>query len=203
MQRTRLVSITVITFILIFISFSTLTHYSFHSPTLDVSDPNHFHYSPENIKLCTEKHDCPTLEQWLSKEVEVGHGQAVADLLKAGADGNAILDDGMTALHAAVAKDPETCVKALLKAGVDVNTPSIEAPNNRGDMFTPPAIGWTALHISAIVGNEKIVKLLLANKADITATSIEGCTALHRAAQSAHDKVAKILIDAGADVHTR
>ena len=169
---------------------------------LDLSDPAHFHYTKVNVDKCTIKGDCPTLENWLYDECSHGHEKAVKDLLRDGANGNALLADGTAAIHVAVVKEHFNVVKILLNSGVDINLQTLDN-KGRHDMFTPPAIGWTALHIAAIVGNEKILTLLLSHRADIKLVSIEGLTALHRAAEFGHAKITKILISAGADIEAR
>src|SRR5437764_421168 len=183
---------------------STVTHLSLQPSPLDLTDPNHFHFTDDNYRLCKERFNCPTLEDWLHSEAEAGHELAVKGLLKAGADINVRVDDGTAALHVAVFKRHYNVVKLLLKSPrVDVNVRTIEPKSGWHDMFSPPPIRWTALHIAAIQGDEKILKLLLQNKADMAATSIEGYTALHRAAEFGKDKIAKLLIAAGAGVEAR
>ena len=59
----------------------------------------------------------------------------------------------------------------------------------------------TALMLAASVGDEEIVKLLLAKSdAVLNAQNIEGFTALHAAAQSGHEAVVLALLAAGAKV---
>src|SRR5579859_7725347 len=199
-QRLHIISGVIFTLIIL----STVTHFSLRPSPLDLTDPNHFHFTDDNYRLCKERFNCPTLEDWLHSEAEAGHELAVKGLLKAGADINACVDDGTAALHVAVFKGYYNVVKLLLKSPrVDVNVRTIEPKGGWHDMFSSPPIRWTALHIAAIQGDEKILKLLLQNKADITATSIEGYTALHRAAEFAKDKIAKLLIAAGAGVEAR
>src|SRR5271167_2220227 len=65
----------------------------FYAPTLVPTDPNHRHYSDHEVKACTERNDCPTLDAWLYNEAEVGHDKAVKALLKAGANKNARVRD--------------------------------------------------------------------------------------------------------------
>ena len=197
MRRPLLLTILGLAVILI----TTIIHFhNLYSPSLSLVDPSHRHFDSDHLKACTEKNDCPTLDKWLYEEAEVGHDNAVKALLKAGADGNARVSDGLSALHIAVTKGHEKVVKVLLKAGVDVNTPTID--QNRY-YFSPPADGWTALHIAAITGNEKMVKLLLTYGADTTAKSVEGAVPLHRAAEFGYDKIVKILLKAGAEVDAR
>jgi ankyrin repeat protein len=65
------------------------------------------------------------------------------------------------------------------------------------------ADGWTPLHLAAFFGHAKIVELLLAQNADVTARSLNanGNTPLHAALAGNHKLVAGLLIGAGADVN--
>jgi ankyrin repeat protein len=63
--------------------------------------------------------------------------------------------------------------------------------------------GWTPLHLAAFFGHVKIVELLLARDADVTARSknSNGNTPLHAALVGNHKFVAGLLLGAGADVN--
>jgi ankyrin repeat protein len=63
--------------------------------------------------------------------------------------------------------------------------------------------GWTPLHLASFFGYPKIVELLLANDADVLATSRNptGNTPLHAALASNHAFVAGLLLGAGGDVN--
>lgn len=65
------------------------------------------------------------------------------------------------------------------------------------------ADGWTPLHLAAFFGHAKVVEVLLAHNADVTAVSknSNGNTALHAALAGHHPFVAGLLIGAGADVN--
>jgi uncharacterized protein len=64
--------------------------------------------------------------------------------------------------------------------------------------------GWTPLHLAAFFGHPKIVELLLANGADVTARSrnANGNTPLHAALAANQRMVAGLLIGGGADLDT-
>ena len=63
--------------------------------------------------------------------------------------------------------------------------------------------GWTPLHLAAFFGHAKIVEMLLARDADVSARSHNpnGNTPLHAALAGNHKLVAGLLIGAGADVN--
>jgi ankyrin repeat protein len=65
------------------------------------------------------------------------------------------------------------------------------------------ADGWTPLHLAAFFGHAKIVEMLLARGADLSARSRNpnGNTPLHAALAGNHKLVAGLLIGAGADVN--
>jgi uncharacterized protein len=65
------------------------------------------------------------------------------------------------------------------------------------------ADGWTPLHLAAFFGHTKIVEMLLAHEADVSArsTNANGNTPLHAALAGNHKFVAGLLIGAGADVN--
>jgi len=79
-------------------------------------------------------------------------------------------------------------VEAMLKNGA--------SPDVRGRG------GRTALHCAAAAGDEALVRLLVENGADVSATDDVGFTPLFDAAQGGGSRavaVAKVLVDAGAD----
>src|SRR5579859_846246 len=115
MQVRRLHIVSGLVFALILIS--TIAHFTFrHKTSLDLSDPNHFHFTNDNYRICQERFNCPSLEDWLHSEAEAGHEIAVKDLLRAGADINSINVDGTSALHIAVFKLHYGVVNVLLKS---------------------------------------------------------------------------------------
>ena len=62
--------------------------------------------------------------------------------------------------------------------------------------------GWTPLHMAAHLGNEKFVKLLLANdKSPAYVRNTEGLSALHIAAKEDNDDVMKELMEACPDMY--
>ncbi|KAK4449085.1 hypothetical protein QBC34DRAFT_97915 [Podospora aff. communis PSN243] len=62
--------------------------------------------------------------------------------------------------------------------------------------------GVTALHLAAVVGRPKVVRLLLTQGANPNAYSFcGGLTPLHHAAQEGHKDVARLLLDGGASVN--
>ena len=93
---------------------------------------------------------------------------------------------GNTALIAASKHGPPDLVRALLKAGAN-----IEAKNNEGD---------TALITAAMEGKTDVVLGLLEAGANKEATNNDGETALMMATMNGQIKVVQVLLNAGADL---
>ena len=120
-----------------------------------------------------------------------GDRDAVRSLLKDGADVNAPLGDGMSALHWAAERGDVDLTSILIYAGANVSAVT------RIGQYTP-------LHVAARTGNAAVVKALLAAKADVAAkTSPSGVTALHLAAASGNPETLGILLDHQADVNAK
>ena len=94
----------------------------------------------------------------------------------------------LTALMYASKNGHGTCVKLLLKAGVDVNL------KDRNDM--------TALMYGAINGYDECVELLLKAGADVNTKDRDDMTALALATSNGHAECAKLLQKAGASVNS-
>ena len=83
--------------------------------------------------------------------------EAIAQLVKMGANLESRSADGSTPLHLAVASDNARIVSALLEAGADTETKSSD--------------GLTALHYAAGTGNVDIARMLLKAGADVGAVA--------------------------------
>lgn len=120
-----------------------------------------------------------------------GDRDAVKSLLKEGADVNAPLGDGMTALHWAAERGDAELATTLIFSGANL------AAVTRIGQYTP-------LHIASRTGNPAVVKALLRGRADVDLrTSPSGATALHLAAASGNVETIAALIDAKADVNAK
>jgi ankyrin repeat protein len=120
-----------------------------------------------------------------------GDLDAVKSLLQDGADVNAPLGDGMTALHWAAERGDLPLTTTLLYAGANV------AAVTRVGQYTP-------LHIAARTGNAGIVKALIEHKADANArTAPSGATPLHLAATAGSVDIINLLLDARAEVNAK
>jgi ankyrin repeat protein len=145
----------------------------------------------------------------LDQAAEAGHLEVVKLLLDKGADVNAEDSDALTRAlyngHGDVVKLLETHgaewtliravmlgdvkeVQQLIEGGADVN----EQEDSEG----------TVLMMAASRKDIEVVKVLLANGADINAKSKDGRTALMAAAYG-DAKITKLLLDRGADVRTK
>ena len=83
--------------------------------------------------------------------------------------------------------DDITEIRALIKAGADVNAKGTD--------------GRTALWIAAWKGHGEIVNLLLESKADVNAANNYSATALIVASQNGHTGIIKALLEAKADAN--
>ena len=115
---------------------------------------------------------------WLRAAGE-GDAALVASLLAAGADVNAALESGETALLRATSKGRLRVVRMLLEAGADPNA-------ERED-------GFTALGVAVFLGYADIVRALLAGGADPTARGRLGTTAEKWARFSGFDEIVELL----------
>jgi uncharacterized protein len=106
-------------------------------------------------------------------------------MLDKGADINKV-DQGMTALVAAIAANHPETVSLLLERGADVNTVNKE--------------GLTPLETAAVGNQPDTVKLLIDKGADVNAVDKLGMTALQGAVLGNHPHIVKLLLDRGADI---
>ena len=60
--------------------------------------------------------------------------------------------------------------------------------------------GCTALYLAAEEGDERILRLLLDRRANVSLAASDGGTALHRASQIGHDLCVRALLEAGANI---
>ena len=114
---------------------------------------------------------------------------AVAALLKKGADPNSADAYGSTALHWAVELGDPAAVALLLKAGANP-----KALNRYG---VPPLL------VAVASGNAGVTRLLLNAGADANTVAAGGETALMAASRSGNVDVVKALLAGGADVNAR
>ncbi len=115
---------------------------------------------------------------------------AVRALLRKGADVNAPMGDGMTALHWAALKGETELVNVLLQANASVKA------RTRIDGSTP-------LHMAATTGSAAAMTALLKAGADVNATTTPGTTPLMLAAAAGSPEAIKVLLAHGADVNAR
>lgn len=86
---------------------------------------------------------------------------------------------------------------ALMIAAYSANKPAVEALLAKGANVNQD--GWTALHYAAAIGDNDIVKMLLAKSAVLDAPSPNKTTPVMMAARGGHIYTVKALLDAGAD----
>lgn len=114
--------------------------------------------------------------------------EGVRNLLEAGADPNAIRDNG-SALIWAVGTNLSDMVKLFIDYGADVDFRTND--------------GTTPLMVAAAMNNTGIGRMLIDSGADINARSMIGWTALMGAIRSKHVEFVNFLLDMGADINTK
>jgi len=112
-----------------------------------------------------------------------GRKEAVAVLLKHGADPNTTEGHNGTAMHWAAHHDDSEVIEWFLDKGADIDHAN--------------QMGRTPLHVAARRGCLAVVEKLIERGADIQATIKNGGTALHVAARNGHEDVIELLIAAG------
>lgn len=154
----------------------------------------------------------------LKEAVGRGNLAQVQRALADGADVNAHITDGTTALHRAARYGHKDIVELLLAHGADIAgkasngfTPLHAAIysgdkdivqfliDHGADVNAQTIDGAIPLHIAAYRGYEDILKLLVAHGAYVTNKTKSGSTALNFAAQKGHTDIIKLLINHGAD----
>ena len=160
-------------------------------------------------------------DQWINKSdifflvraAKNGDLEAVNDLLNRGVDPNAPVNDGYTALAAAVFKGHIDVVKALLVHGArpDESRVLLDATfsgfleivklllAHQADPNTVDLYGITALHCAAQFGFLDITHVLLDKGANPNKADHNGFTALNQAAHHGHTEIVKALLARGAE----
>lgn len=155
-----------------------------------------------------------------------GKTEIAGELIRRGADVNAVNQGDQTALFAAANEGNTPLVKLLLENGAKdrINYQSLPHQKtplnaalsnyhiatatvlilNGADVNLASEIGDTPLHAAATGGFSDMVQLLIAFGADVNrAQDSSNFTPLHAAAFMGHEKIMKILIAHGANQETR
>lgn len=150
--------------------------------------------------------------------IEKDHREIISYLLEHGADINAQGQQGVSSLHRAALHGNVKLATYLLARGARVNikdktnaTPLINAAGKghlemvrlllayKPDVNVQESQGkWSALHAAILNKHADIVKLLLANGADVKAKNIFDMTPLQSAREMGDEKIVKLLQQAGA-----
>jgi ankyrin repeat protein len=156
-----------------------------------------------------------------------GYSNTVAELIKRGADVNLKHYSGETALLFAALKGDAKIVEALVRAGANPNvqvvsfhageiTPLISAIDSMGEQRVEvvrilisaraqinPTGKFLLSPLMHAVDNLEIVKLLIANGADVNQKNVRGATALMAAAIDGIPSVVRYLLEQGAEVNAK
>ena len=123
------------------------------------------------------------------RAVWTGDADRVRQLVDAGANVNAIDQDGNPFLQQAVWRDHVAVAWVLIDAGADVNAKDSE--DN------------PLLHEAIWRGHVEVARVLVDAGADVNAKDTDGNPLLREAIWRGHTEVARVLVDAGADVDTK
>jgi ankyrin repeat protein len=115
-----------------------------------------------------------------------GDAEALATLLGAGADVNAVQPDGATGLHWAAYRDDLDAARRLLEAGAHPGVANRE--------------GMTPLALASVAGDTEMIRLLVAAGADVGGRLPNGETALMLAARTGSVPALAALLDLGAEI---
>jgi ankyrin repeat protein len=155
------------------------------------------------------------------KAVKFDDVSTVKALIKQGISPNLIDENGSPMLVLAIKDHSYQVIDILLSSkGMDVDlsskqgeTPLMMASIN-GELPLVKTlilqnkaqidhIGWTPLHYACAKGHLEVSSFLLANGANVNATSLGGTTPLMMAVQSGNEYLVKLLLDKGADLQLR
>ena len=115
-----------------------------------------------------------------------GYSDTMRVLIEAGADPNSRASDGTTSLYRAVLLEQVDTVKALAKAGADLEAKISTA-------------GFTPLDAAAHIGRSDTMRVLIEAGADPNHRMLDGTTSLYRAARRGQVGTVKVLLRAKAN----
>lgn len=160
----------------------------------------------------------PQYDAQLVAEAAKGSVKRMQLLLLAGADVNAVDDEGSSPLRAAIMSQNTNAVKFLIENGADVShpgkqgeTPIFTAVRNRNNdvrdlliaagarMDSVDKDGNTLLMVAAEAGNKAFVQKLLEHGIEVNESNAEGNTAIHLSVSDV--ELLKLLLNAGAEVN--
>lgn len=118
-----------------------------------------------------------------------GHTDCLRELMRCGADLNAVKRDGYTAAHLAALNGQVETLEALLKAGASTD---LREENS-----------FTALHVAVRNNQLEVTRTLLSHGVDVDIRGPSGLTALHFAAYMTNARMLWLLLTVGADVNAR
>ncbi len=156
------------------------------------------------LSLCLPLHGGENDSRGIFEAAFEGDLKRVRELLTKNPDLLNATGQGGTPLCAATLLARKEVIELLLSKGADANLPTQQYLVPKGDdkqMLKPLSV--TPLHLAAYQGYAEIARILLAAKANPSATSEDGTTPLHTAAAYDRTEVVKVLIAGKADLNAR
>ncbi|XP_052869868.1 ankyrin repeat domain-containing protein 27-like [Anopheles cruzii] len=116
-------------------------------------------------------------------------------------------DDFLSHLLALMRNDDETRIVELLQDVTNSQALLCTGPTEAGYYYLPSIDdqnqqGQSALHLAAILGNAKLLTLILSLQPNVNATDAKNWTALHYAAANGHQNLLLLLLHAGININS-
>ncbi|XP_059150963.1 putative ankyrin repeat protein RF_0381 [Physella acuta] len=137
-----------------------------------------------------------------------GHEQIVSLFIQQGADVNAVYDDGLTPLKAAIVSNNVHVVELLLRCGATTKHALKHKEDSplhvalKAGLVTHPVIGMDKWNSDQLTDTQ-VIKLIINSGVDVNQKCSDGYAPLSLAASSNRDAIVTHLVKKGADVNAK